>query len=157
MLLETGQVVAIEPDCLWVETLSRSTCASCQTKQICGQSALAKWGAVPARSRVSLAGKDVTHVKLGDRVTIGIPEDVIARGSILIYLLPLVIMIIAAYLAQGQHWGDLFVALSALLGLATGALIVKFWSKQLNFQTRLQPIWVDAKTDSSTIQACKLE
>lgn len=157
MLIETGQVVAIEADCLLVETLSRSTCASCQTQKVCGQSALARWGAKPARLRVSLEGKDPSQFKVGDRVSIGVPEDVIARGSILIYALPLVVMMMASYVAHRQHWSDALVAMCALLGLIAGAFIVRLWSKQTYFQHRLQPTLIDGKTDSQTIQACKLE
>ena len=44
MLTETGKVIAIEDDGLWVETLQLSACAQCAARQGCGQRVLAKAG-----------------------------------------------------------------------------------------------------------------
>ena len=37
MLEETGTVVKIEPDALWVETVQTTTCGSCSARRGCGQ------------------------------------------------------------------------------------------------------------------------
>ena len=36
MLTETGRVVALEQDSLWVETIRQSTCGSCAVQKGCG-------------------------------------------------------------------------------------------------------------------------
>ena len=44
MLKESGKVVSIEDDGLWVETIQQSTCGSCRAKKGCGQQLLSKIG-----------------------------------------------------------------------------------------------------------------
>ena len=40
MLTETGRVVAVDDDGLWVETVRRSTCNACGVRQGCGHGLL---------------------------------------------------------------------------------------------------------------------
>jgi sigma-E factor negative regulatory protein RseC len=49
MILETGVVVAVESDGLWVETIQKSACEVCVAEKGCGQKFLSK-----------LAGKTVS-------------------------------------------------------------------------------------------------
>ena len=44
MLVESGRVVAIEPDAVWVETLRRSTCGACEVRNGCGHGLLNRIG-----------------------------------------------------------------------------------------------------------------
>ena len=40
MLTETGRVVAVDGDRLWVETIRKSTCGSCAAQKGCGHGLL---------------------------------------------------------------------------------------------------------------------
>lgn len=157
MLLETGRIIAVEADCLWVETIQRSACGSCQAQKGCGHSALAKWGASASRLKVFLDGRDSSQFRVGDEVQIGVPEEVIATGSLFIYCVPLVMMLVASFVAHHQQLGDGWSALSALAGLIVGAVIVRWRSHQLRFDTRVQPMLIDEQTRVQAIQTCHLE
>jgi len=153
MILETGRILAIEPKGLWVETLQRSACGSCQAQKGCGQRMLASVGANASYLWVLLDGRDPADYRVGDEVQIGVPEDVITKGALLVYLVPLVAMMVAVILAHSRGLGDVATALSALVGLLLGAVIVRVRSWQIRFDARLQPVLVDAQAWVRVIQS----
>jgi len=157
MLIENGRIVGIESESLWVETIQRSACGSCQAQKGCGHSMLAKWGATASRLRVLLDGRDPSGFKLGDPVKIGVPEEVIARGSLFVYLVPLLMMIATTFIAHQQELGDGWSALSALAGLLLGAVVVRWRSHRMHFNNGLHPILIDEQTNLQAIQTCTLE
>ncbi len=157
MILETGRIVAIEPQGLWVETIQRSACGSCQAQKGCGHSALAKFGASASRLWVLLEGRDPKTFSLGDDVQIGVPEEVIAGGSLFVYMLPLLAMIAASFVAYDAGLNDGLTAIYALLGLLFGAAIVRWCSHLIRFDSRLQPVLVDAQTSVQVIAHCVQE
>ncbi len=157
MILETGRILAIEPKGLWVETLQRSACGSCQAQKGCGQRLLASVGANASYLWVLLDGSDAANYRLGDEVQIGVPEDVIAKGALLVYLVPLIAMMVAVILAHSQAMRDGATAVCALGGLLLGAAIVRVRSWQIRFDTRLQPVLVDAQVSVRVIQSCEAD
>src|SRR3954464_12200674 len=106
MILETGRIVAVEPSGLWVETIQRSACGSCQAQKGCGHSALAKLGASASYLWVLLEGRDSSRYQIGAEVKIGVPEDVIAKGSLFIYMVPLIAMMTATFIAHQSLLAD---------------------------------------------------
>ena len=157
MILETGRIVAIEPQGVWVETIQRSACGSCQAQKGCGHSALAKLGASASRLWVILEGRDANRFSVGDEVQIGVPEEVIAGGSLFVYMLPLLTMIAATLVAHNSQLSDGLTAICALLGLLVGAAIVRWCSHLIRFDSRLQPVLVDAQTSVQVIAHCVQE
>lgn len=130
MFTETGRVVAVEPDSLWVEVIQTSACQSCQARKGCGQAALAKvFSARRQHVRAVLAaGDSAGRYAVNDRVEISIADSTILRGVGLVYVLPLLMLVGGALL--GQHWfapveGQ--VALTALAGFALGIAGVRLW------------------------------
>lgn len=143
MILETGRIVAIEAQRLQVETIQRSACGSCQAQKGCGHSMLAKFGASALFLWVLLEGRDAKTYRVGDEVNIGIPEDIIAAGSLFIYMVPLTAMITATIIAHQKSLSDGLTALCALAGLLIGAAIVRLRAHQTRFDNRLQPVLID--------------
>ena len=157
MILETGRIVSIEAQGLWVETIQRSACGSCQAQKGCGHSALAKFGASASRLWVIVEGRDINSFTLGDEVQIGVPEEVIAGGSLFVYMLPLLAMIAAMLTAHSVGLNDGLTAVYAVLGLLLGAAIVRWCSHLIRFDSRLQPVLVGAQTSVQVIAHCAQE
>lgn len=157
MLLETGRIVSIEPQGLWVETIQRSACGSCQAQKGCGHSLLAKVGASASHLWVLLEGRDPNQYHVGNEVQIGVPEEVIVQGSLFVYMVPLLSMIAATVVAHHYLFSDGTTASCALLGLLIGAAIVRWCSHLIRFDSRLQPVLIDAQTTVQSIQICALE
>lgn len=143
MIKELGRVVAVDQSCLWVETIQRSTCESCAAEKGCGQSMVAKWGGKTSFIRVLLDGRDSSQFHVHDTVEIGIPEDVVARGSMLVYLTPLVAMMIGVFMAESLGLPEGGIILSALAGLLAGGGVVRWHSYRHRDDLRVQPVLID--------------
>jgi sigma-E factor negative regulatory protein RseC len=143
MILEAGRIVAVEPDVLWVETIQRSTCNTCRAEQGCGQSMMAKLSGHTSYLRVLLQGRDSSDYQLGDEVQIGVPEAVVANGSLFVYLLPLLSMLLFSGFAHWQLGQEPLTIFAALVGLVAGGLVVRWRAYQTRNDSHLQPVLVD--------------
>ena len=143
MIHEKGRIVAIEPEGIWVETIQRSTCDSCSAEKGCGQSLMAKLSGHTSYLWVLLQGRDAAQYQLGDEVEIGVPESVVVNGSLFAYLVPLLAMMFAAGMAHQQFAQEGITILSAFIGLVVGALVVRWRSHHIRFDSRLQPVLID--------------
>lgn len=144
MITETGRVVAVEPDCLWVETIQRSACKSCAAEKGCGQKLMSRWGSSASYLRVLPGECGTGAFQVGDDVTIGVPERVVAAGSLLVYLLPLVAMMLGVALGSARGWAEPWIMLAALLGLLVGGGLVRWHSFLSRNNPDLQPVLVGA-------------
>lgn len=104
---------------------------------------MAKWAGHTSYIWVLLEGRDPQTYKAGDSIQIGIPEDIIAKGSMLVYLLPLVVMLITATLAHQQFASEGLTVLASILGLLLGGLIIRWHAYKTRFDPRMQPVLVD--------------
>ncbi len=145
MITETGRVVSIDGDCLWVETIQRSTCEACSAKSGCGQRLVAKWDGNTNFVRVLLDGRAAESFRLHDLVTIGIPERVVANGSLLVYMTPLVVMMLVLWLANVAGAGEPASILFGLFGLLAGGALVRVHSYLHRNDVGVQPVVVDAE------------
>ena len=146
MITEMARVVATEADCLWVETIQQSTCDACSAQKGCGQSLVVKWGGQASFLRVLLEGRQQDQFNMGEQVTIGVPEDVISKGAMFVYLFPLVTMLSMTLFATAMNFAEFMVVVSALLGFALGGLGVRWHSYIRRNDARVQPVLVDAET-----------
>jgi sigma-E factor negative regulatory protein RseC len=153
MLTETGRVVGIEADGIWVETVRRSTCGTCSAQKGCGHGLLnriseGKRGYV----RALLGNQSVGDYKVNDQVVISIPEEVILRGSFIAYMLPVLSMLAGAMFASqfliGQQ--DLLAVVGAGVGLALGLTVVRWHGIQHRQDPAFQPILLSI--DSSPVE-----
>ena len=90
-LNETGKVVAVEPDAVWIEADRSATCGKCAARAGCGQGALSAFlQSGKGRVRV-ISGENLTAAQcnLGDEVVIKLPEVTLLGGTGLGFGLPL--------------------------------------------------------------------
>ena len=88
-------------------------------------------------------------VSPGQSVTIGIPEDVIVSGSILVYLLPVVSAVIGAWITGSQS--DVLGILGAGCGLLLGGLIVSLHSKRGRNDLRYNPVLLEGPSENQVL------
>lgn len=140
-ITETGRIVAIDSQGLWVETIRQTTCQSCSAQKGCGHGLLNSVGKGQAqRMRVQTGGSDNKRFAVNDSVEISVPSKVVVNGALLVYLLPLVTMLTAAVLTSYWVPGDVAAALSASLGFMGGILIVFIYSRINSNNPDLQPV-----------------
>ena len=142
MLIETGRVVAVDPAGLWVETIRQSTCGSCQAQKGCGHGLLNRIGdGKRGYIRVWPGDKGPGDCAVDDQVLISIPEEVILRGSLVVYMLPLLCMLGGAAAAVGLLQGsqDLLAALGSVAGFGLGFALVRWHAWHHRHDLSLQP------------------
>lgn len=139
MIEEQGRVVALEPGAVWVETLRKSTCSSCSANAGCGQGLLDKLGTGGGRRGHVRALCDL-QLSVGDAVVIGVREDLLVRGSLLIYLVPLVGLFAAALFAQWLTLSEPLVIACAFAGLFMAWSLVRWRSAHIADDPASQPV-----------------
>jgi sigma-E factor negative regulatory protein RseC len=154
MLTETGRVVAVETDSLWVETIRRSTCSSCNLQKGCGHGLINRISD-GSRSfiRVLPGALDPGACEVDDEVRISIPEDVILRGSLIVYILPLAAMLAGAAGMVGLISGnqDLLAFIGAVAGFGLGVSAVRWHARRHRDDAKLQPTLLSKVTSRSLL------
>lgn len=138
MLEEQALVVSVEAGGALVETCRQSACQSCSAKSHCGHSLLGK---ISKGQTQQFTVKTELVLQPGDKVMLGLGEGAFLRGSALVYLMPVIIMMIMAVLGEqlaGVNSGLSFVL--AAVGLASGFAGVFWYSRKNRFNPEYQPV-----------------
>ena len=144
-LQSQAESVAVNDSTVWVETIQQSTCGQCAARKGCGQSMLSKMYD-GRRHHIEVPIQDYAgELHVDDVVEIGIPEALMVKGALLVYLLPIVLMLLGAALASNNAAllalipEDPAAMLGALTGFVSGLLISKFNSLRHRQDPSLNP------------------
>jgi sigma-E factor negative regulatory protein RseC len=139
---ERARVIAIKNDQLLLEAETRAACNACEARQGCGTSVLSKW---VGRKFTRFQAPNTVNASVGDEVVVGLAEEAMLKGSVFVYLLPLVAMIIFALLADGlisadAATRDLLVLVSAVVGFSLALTISRLVLSSRSNRIRLTPV-----------------
>lgn len=142
MIEENARVIAIENNQLLLEAETRAACSACAAKQGCGTSVLSKW---VGRKFTRFQAPNTVNARVGDEVVVGLAEEAMLRGSVLVYLLPLLAMIGFALLADSlistdTASRDLLVLVSAVAGFALMLFISRWFLSTNSNKSKLTPV-----------------
>ncbi|MGB1403489.1 MAG: SoxR reducing system RseC family protein [Porticoccaceae bacterium] len=149
MIVETGVVVALESDSLWVETIQKTACEACVAQKGCGTRVLSKLTGKTNRIRVLAGGMSLQEIELGQDVDIAIPEDVVVNAALMVYLLPVCTALFISWLSGSG--GDLASIYGALFGLFIGGLMVRWHSHKARNDIRVNPVLFDSLHEKQVI------
>lgn len=150
MIEEIGVISAIEhhnsQQVVLVETQIKSTCGRCEAQSNCGTGAIAK---VFANKRETLRFRLSDVVEVGQKVSLGIPEENLLKASAIVYCLPLLALIMSALAGQfllpllglnAEGWLILF---SAICTYITFRFVRRFLSRsdQGDFHPRILKVF----------------
>ncbi|HEB82042.1 MAG TPA: Fis family transcriptional regulator [Gammaproteobacteria bacterium] len=129
MVEEQAQVIEVRGSQLMLEAQTQSACGNCSASKGCGTSVLSK---VLGRKFSRFQAKNTVNARAGDTVVVGLSEEALLKASLVMYLVPILGMILVALLADSLLAAsvdsrDLWIAASALLGLAGGAVLARFY------------------------------
>ncbi|MEH6577613.1 MAG: SoxR reducing system RseC family protein [Amphritea sp.] len=139
MIEETGRVVEVNEEAVWVETIKQSACSTCSAQKGCGQSLLAKVGD-GKRLRMRVDNPAYLAVDLDDQVVLGVGERSFLTASLVVYLVPLIVMFLFALIAQQQALAEPMVILFAAVGLCTGFMCSRYLSKIMGRSCNYKPV-----------------
>ena len=139
MIEESGRVVRVDSDTVWIETVKQSACASCSAQKGCGQSLLAKIG---DGQRLEIAVDNPEHlaVDVDDQVLLGVGERSFLTASVLIYLVPIVAMFLFAMITQLAGYEEPVVIVVAVIGLGLGFLATRVITNRLSRSCSYRPV-----------------
>ncbi|EWC39278.1 transcriptional regulator [Pseudomonas stutzeri] len=138
MIEESGRVVALDVGAVWVETRRTSTCSGCSAKNGCGQGLMDTLGVREKRGLIR-ALSDL-RLQVGDSVVVGIREEVLLRGAVLVYLLPLIMLMGAATVAAQFSAPEPVVILTGFGGFFVSWLVVRMRARRTAGDPSLQPV-----------------
>lgn len=143
MIEESGIVIAIEQDGVWVATQRKTTCGSCSARMTCGQGLLTSMASGKKPHLIKIQ----THHALreGDQVTLGLSEDLLVRSAFLVYMLPLLVMFISALTVNALNASEPWIIFAAALGFFAGALWVRRYSDRYIDSAEVQPVLLCAQ------------
>jgi len=141
MIEEKATVIAIEGDDALVQTQRRSACQACSVKSGCGTSVLSK---VIGQRVSQIKVHNILNVKIGDEIVLGINDNALVQGSLLVYTLPLILLLIFAvvgeYWAQSQNLNTELVSIvSGLLGFVIAIFITRFSILKTRLKNKIKP------------------
>ncbi len=142
MIEEQAQVIEIKGDQLILQAQTQSSCGSCAASKGCGTAVLAK---VVGRKFTRFQAENNVNAKVGDTVMVGIAEDALLKGSLMMYIVPVLGMLVFAL------WGDYFfleiepdrdlkIALSAIAGLVAGSLLSRWYFNRQSSTRQFSPV-----------------
>jgi sigma-E factor negative regulatory protein RseC len=139
MLEESGQVISLEGEDVWVETIRQSACAGCTASKSCGQKLIAGLGQ-GQRFLVKAKNPAALSIKAQDQVVLGLPGNAFLNLSVLVYLTPLAGLLVGALAADLVTASDGLTAVAGLLGFGLGLVLVRWVGKRIEHQCRYQPV-----------------
>ncbi len=143
MIEETGRVVGLDGEFALVQSERRSSCGSCQVRKGCGTGALSRYFA----SRVhEVRVANPIGARVGEEVIVGIPESALIRGSLAVYLIPLLALMAGALFGEqmapqlGFANSEPLSVLGGIAGLTLGLLWLRRFGRRAGRGGRYQAI-----------------
>jgi sigma-E factor negative regulatory protein RseC len=142
MIEEHARVIAVENGQLLLEAQTKASCSACAVKQGCGTSVVSKW---VGRKFTRFQAPNTVNARVGDEVVVGLAEEAMLKGSVLVYLLPLLVMIGFALLADSLIAADtasrdLLVLITAVAGFSLMLVISRLLLSTGSNSSKLTPV-----------------
>jgi sigma-E factor negative regulatory protein RseC len=128
-MIETrAHVLDVRDDLLLLEAESASSCSACGVRQGCGTSVLSRW---LGRRFTRFTAPNTVSARAGDDVVVGIAEDALLSGSVMVYLVPLLAMILSALAADGLLAADADMRDLIVIALTAAGFGLSLWFSRL--------------------------
>jgi sigma-E factor negative regulatory protein RseC len=145
MIEQTAVVIRLDGQFALVEAQRESSCGQCNAKKGCGTGILEN---SLGRRVMRLKAINQCNALPGDEVVVAVPEKGFIKSAFFTYLLPLLLMLLGAVVAQQMpglaSWNsqDLVALLGAGVGFAVALLLLRRYSLQMEKDASLQPVVV---------------
>jgi sigma-E factor negative regulatory protein RseC len=143
MIEETATVVECQGEYAWVEAQRKTACGQCQVRKGCGTSVLAQ---VVGKKSTRMRVLNPVHARQGEQVVIGLHEAAMLTGSLAVYLLPLLSLLLFAITGKvlAEQLGiasvEMMTILFALAGLLVAVIWIRMFSRRIANNSRYQPV-----------------
>jgi sigma-E factor negative regulatory protein RseC len=147
-MIETeALVVKIEHAVAYVQAERKSSCSGC-SESSCGTSVLANF--FGQKAPLYRASNEV-GAKVGDRVVVGMNESALFKGTLLLYLFPLLLLfagaVVGSALADAPDVKDGYSVAGAFIGLLAGFIGLKLLSAKMGLGRQFQPVILSRRVE----------
>lgn len=136
MIEETALVLEVKDKQVLLQTQRKSACQTCSVKSGCGTSTLSK---VVGNRSSQFVVENTLDVHTGDQVIVAIDENALVQGSLLVYLLPLVLMLLTGILAEFFFATESLTILSSIAGFVFSMFLVRYTLPRSRLNKTIQP------------------
>ena len=142
MIEEQIEVIEVIGDQLVLQAQTKSACGSCAANKGCGTSLLAK---VVGKKFTRFQVENKVSAVVGDTVVVGIPEDALLKGSLVMYVIPILSMLFSAlicdfFMPDLVSFRDLAVAGFSIGGLILGFLLSRWYFQRQSNVRHFSPV-----------------
>ena len=146
MIEERGEVTAVDPPYATVLTRRSSSCGGCSSKGGCGTGTLSELFAARNQNMKVLNPIDA---RVGDQVVLGLEEGALLRGSLAVYIVPLLAMLAGGLLGEVlapslslEHGSEYLSLTASFTGLAAGFFWVRRFGRRMMNNHRFMAVIV---------------
>lgn len=133
-MIETRvRVVSAKDGQAWVEATEAGGCSACQSKSSCGISGLGRFFSNRRKPVAVTCGGDA---RPGQELTLAVEEADLLKAGLLAYLMPALLAVSGAALADHFWRNDAAGALGALAGAALGLAFARLFSRTPGLRAR---------------------
>ena len=153
-MIETeGLVVEVAGDVAYIRAQRQSSCGGCAKQgESCGSATLL--GFLALKTPLYQA-RNPLGTKAGDRVVIGVEDEMLFRGVLALYIPPLLLLVAGAIgghlLAATPAAADGYAMLGALLGLAAGYFWARRYSARMANGGRYQAVVLNRVVEGKVV------
>lgn len=143
MIEESGRVVTIDNDIAWIEMQRKAVCDTCSVNKGCGTGVIAK---TIGNKRFRIPVKNVINAQVGDDVIVGISDDMLVKSSFAVYMIPLLLLFIGAWIGETVAQSNALMSAEGLsiafgiAGLLAGFMWLRRFSVKISKDNRYQPL-----------------
>ncbi|MBU1215422.1 MAG: SoxR reducing system RseC family protein [Gammaproteobacteria bacterium] len=115
-------------------------CGHCASGKGCGSGKLSQLFCSSKQRTFKVS--NAISAQVGDEVNVGLPDGVLLRNSMLMYVLPLTFMLAASLLASSffENARDAAALLGAVAGLLAGFIVVRLLTKRSGMQAVVRSV-----------------
>lgn len=137
MIEGIANVVAVDGSVVWLEPEQTGSCGSCASSGGCSAKGMGTEAGRLEVRRFPLANHP--GLKVGDRIVVGVRDDVLIQASMTVYALPLATMFAAGFLAQWVYGSDTATVVACFAGLGAGFAFARMRARRLSAGGQLAP------------------
>lgn len=149
MIEQTATVLSSDDSHAVVEVGRQSSCSSCSAKG-CGTGTLAN---LFGNKAIQLQIDNPLHAQAGDEVVIGIREQALIKGSLLVYILPLLSMMLGGLVGGTvvDTANEAPTLIGAVAGLAIGLLWLRHLTRNLRYNAEFSAVMLRRVTPAQEL------
>lgn len=125
VITHEGTIIEISDDLIKVEIISKSACAACHAKGLCG-------AGEEGVKQITLRTPDGSSYHLGESVTVALERSLGLKAVLLSYVIPVLILIILVVTLSAFFSSEWLVGLLSLGAVALYYLVLYFFRNKLS-------------------------